>query len=189
MTSRYGLIRMPVGLDVLVTGGAGFIGSHVVDRLLASGHRPRIYDLRTSPYHGEGVVSTVGDLERLERLTEAMAGCAAVVHLAAVADVGEVEAAPLTAEKGNATGTFHVLEAARRARVGRVVYASTIWVYSDTDADVHEEALALHAPAHLYTSTKLAGELYCRAYAELYGIETTILRFGIPYGPRARAGA
>jgi hypothetical protein len=62
-------------------------------------------------------------------------------------------------------------------------------VYSDTPAECHEESLALHAPAHLYTATKLAGELYCRAYGELYGVESTILRFGIPYGPRARPNA
>jgi UDP-glucose 4-epimerase len=82
-----------------------------------------------------------------------------------------------------------VLEAARRAGVRRVVYASTIWVYSDTDGELMEESLPLSPPAHLYTATKLAGELYCRSYKELYGVESTILRFGIPYGPRARPAA
>jgi UDP-glucose 4-epimerase len=67
-----------------------------------------------------------------------------------------------------------------------VIYASTIWVYSDTPAECHEEDSALYAPGHLYTATKLAGELYCRSYLELYGLEYTVLRFGIPYGPRAR---
>jgi UDP-glucose 4-epimerase len=84
---------------------------------------------------------------------------------------------------------LQVLEAARRTGTGRVVYASTIWAYSDTPADCHEECLALHPPAHLYTATKLAGELYCHSYGELYGLEHTILRFGIPYGPRARPAA
>jgi UDP-glucose 4-epimerase len=69
------------------------------------------------------------------------------------------------------------------------VYASTIWAYSDTPAACHEESLALCPPAHLYTATKLAGELYCHSYGELYGVEHTILRFGIPYGPRARPAA
>jgi UDP-glucose 4-epimerase len=175
---------------VLVTGGSGFIGSHVVDRLLAAGHRPRIYDLRPSPYHDASEVPTVlGDLCDLERLCEAMAGCDAVMHLAASADVNEVLADPVEAERRNACGTLQVLEAARRTKVARVVYASTIWAYSDTPAECHDESLPLHAPAHLYTATKLAGEMYCHAYGELYGVEHTVLRFGIPYGPRARPAA
>jgi UDP-glucose 4-epimerase len=177
----------PEALDVLVTGGSGFIGSHVVDRLLATGHRPRIFDLHRSPHHPPSTVPLVrGDLGDLRRLRKAMRGCDAVIHLAAAADVGLVEAAPVAAEEHNSRGTLHVLEAARREEVGRVVYASTIWVYSDTEGDLMEESVALAPPAHLYTATKLAGELYCRAYQELYGIEHTILRFGIPYGPRAR---
>ncbi len=177
-------------MSVLVTGGSGFIGSHVVDGLRAAGHRPRIFDVRPSVHHAQDAVPLVrGDLDDLEALTAAMRGCDAVVHLAASADVNEVADMPVDAERRNARGTLHVLEAARRCRVSRVLYASTIWVYSDTPADVHEEDLALHAPAHLYTATKLAGEHYCHAYGELYGVEHTILRFGIPYGPRARPAA
>jgi UDP-glucose 4-epimerase len=174
-------------LDVLVTGGAGFIGSHVVDRLMARGHRPRIFDQRPSPWHSPAVVDTcIGDIGDLSRLRSAMADCDVVVHLAAAADVDVVREDPLDAERRNARGTLNVLEAARRAGVARVVYASTIWVYSDTPAGVHEEDAALRPPGHLYTATKLAGELYCRSYYELYGLEYTVLRFGIPYGPRAR---
>jgi UDP-glucose 4-epimerase len=175
---------------VLVTGGSGFIGSHVVDRLLAAGHAPTIFDVRPSAHHCRDEVRFVrGDLADLERLCEAMGGCDVVIHLAAAADVGAVRDAPVDAEQCNARGTLNALEAARRCGVERFVYASTIWVYSDTPAACHEESLALHAPAHLYTATKLAGELYCRAYGELYGVESTILRFGIPYGPRARPNA
>jgi len=173
---------------VLVTGGSGFIGSHVVDRLLAAGVRPRIYDLRPSPWHDD-VETIVGDLGELDRLTEAMKGCDAVIHLAASADVNEVLADPVEAERRNARGTLQVLEAVRRTQVPRIVYASTIWAYSDTPAECHDESLPLHPPAHLYTATKLAGELYCHSYGELYGVEHTILRFGIPYGPRARPAA
>jgi UDP-glucose 4-epimerase len=175
-------------LTVLVTGGSGFIGSHVVDRLIAEGHRPRIFDARRSPHHPD-VPAVVADLRDIQRLRGAMDGCDAVIHLAAAADVGEVEAEPVDAEARNARGTLHVLEAARRAGVGRVVYASTIWVYSDTPAACHEEELPLCAPAHLYTATKLAGEHYCHSYGRLYGLEHTILRFGIPYGPRSRPNA
>ena len=175
---------------VLVTGGAGFIGSHVVDRLLACGLRPRIYDLRASPHHPAGVVETVrGDLRDLDRLCRAMRGCDAVLHLAAAADVDAVRADPVGAQERNAGGTLNALEAARRTKVRRVVYASTVWVYSDTEAELLDETVPLNPPRHLYTATKLAGELYCRAYQELYGVEHTILRFGIPYGPRARPSA
>jgi len=174
----------------LVTGGSGFIGSHVVDKLRAHGHEPVIYDLRPSPWHEEGSVETVlGSITDREALERALHSCDAVAHLAAVADVNDVHAEPEDAERVNARGTVAVLEAARRAGVKRIVYASTIWVYSDcADEQVDEDTL-LPAPSHLYTSTKLAGELYCKAYQELYGIDYTILRFGIPYGPRAREAA
>src|SRR3954470_5303393 len=180
--------QMRRGLQVLVTGGSGFIGSHVVDALQAAGHRPRIYDARPSPHHPD-VPAAVADLDDLERLCGALEGCDAVIHLAASADVNEVLADPVDAERRNAHGTLHVLEAARRCGTARVVYASTIWAYSDTPAPCHDETLPLHPPAHLYTATKLAGELYCHSYGELYGFEHTILRFGIPYGPRARPAA
>ncbi|MGH3025684.1 MAG: NAD-dependent epimerase/dehydratase family protein, partial [Gaiellaceae bacterium] len=181
-------------MRVLVTGGSGFIGSHVVDRLRAHGHEPVIYDLRPSPWHraGDGVepVETVlGSITDREALERALHSCDAVAHLAAVADVNDVHAEPEDAERVNARGTVAVLEACRRAGVKRVIYASTIWVYSDTESDVVDEDTLLPPPSHLYTSTKLAGELYCKSYQELYGIDYTILRFGIPYGPRAREAA
>jgi UDP-glucose 4-epimerase len=175
---------------VLVTGGSGFIGSHVVDKLRLRGHEPVIYDLRPSPWHEPGSVETVlGSITDREALERALHSCDAVAHLAAVADVNDVHASPEDAERVNARGTVAVLEAARRAGVKRIVYASTIWVYSDCEADEVDEETLLPAPSHLYTSTKLAGELYCKAYQELYGIDYTILRFGIPYGPRAREAA
>jgi UDP-glucose 4-epimerase len=177
-------------MRVLVTGGSGFIGSHVVDKLRAAGHQPVIYDLRPSPWHEAGSVDTVlGSITDREALERALHSCDAVAHLAAVADVNDVHAEPEDAERVNARGTVTVLEAARRAGVKRIVYASTIWVYSDCENDVVDEDTLLPAPSHLYTSTKLAGELYCKAYQELYGIDYTILRFGIPYGPRAREAA
>lgn len=175
-------------MRVLLTGGAGFIGSHVADRLVRGGIVPRIFDLRPSPYHGGEVESAVGDLLDLDALAEAMAGCDAVAHLAAMADVDEVARWPERAESVNARGTFNVLEAARRAGVRRVVYASTIWVYPPAAQEFDEDSGLTH-PAHLYTATKLAGEMYCRSFAELSDLEFTILRFGIPYGPRARKEA
>jgi UDP-glucose 4-epimerase len=185
-------------MRVLVTGGSGFIGSHVVDKLRERGHEPVIYDLRPSPWHSsptqpapglppvDTVLGSITDREALER---ALHSCDAVAHLAAVADVNDVHAEPEDAERVNARGTVAVLEACRRAGVKRVLYASTIWVYSDTASDEVDEDTLLPPPSHLYTSTKLAGELYCKSYQELYGIDYTILRFGIPYGPRAREAA
>jgi UDP-glucose 4-epimerase len=178
-------------MRVLVTGGAGFVGSHVVDRLLANGHEPRIFDLVRSPYHPNGDVDVVlGDLLDPEAVRAAIRGCNAVLHLAAVADVNVVVADPNRAEAVNAGGTQTLLEAARQAGVGRFVYASTVWVYGNADGDgpVAEDT-PLKLPAHLYTATKLAGEMYCRSYDELYGLPHTILRFGIPYGPRSREAA
>lgn len=175
---------------VLVTGGSGFIGSHVVDKLIAAGITPRIFDMVASPFHPAGTVEAViGDLDDIAALTAAMDGCDAVLHLAAVADVGQVVVDPVFAERINSHGTLNVLEAARAAGVGRVVYASTIWVYDGCAAAQVDEDSPLGLPKHLYTATKIAGEMYCRSYAELFGVSTTILRFGIPYGPRARPAA
>ncbi len=175
-------------MKVLVTGGSGFIGSHVVDRLIAAGIEPKIFDLRPSSHHPE-VATAIGDLRDDDALRKAMLGCDAVTHLGAMADADVVAREPAAAEGVNSRGTLNVLEAARHAGVRRVVYASTIWVYSDAATEQVDEETSLGLPGHLYTATKLAGEMYCRSYAELYGVEYTILRFGIPYGPRARPEA
>ncbi len=174
---------------VLVTGGSGFIGSHVVDKLADAGFEPRIYDLRESPHHEPGTADTViGDLFDHETLTTAMEDCEAVIHLAAYADVGIVADQPANAEECNARGTLAVLEAAR-ATDTRVIYGSTIWVYGASGDGLIDEDAPLGLPDHLYTASKLAGEMYCTSYAELYDVPCTILRFGIPYGPRARPAA
>lgn len=175
-------------MRVLVTGGAGFIGSHVVDRLVAHGVEPRIFDQQRSSYHGQ-VEHSIGSVLDVEALRVAMTGIHAVIHLAAVADVKEVYHDPFYAESVNVRGTMCVLEAARRSRIRRVIYGSTTWVYSDCAQREVNEDTPLPPPSHLYTATKIAAEHYCRAYGVLYQLESTILRFGIPYGPRARDGA
>lgn len=175
-------------MRVLVTGGGGFIGSHVVDRLIDRGITPRIFDLSASPYHSPLEVETfTGSITDPANLDLAMRDCDAVIHLAAVADVAHVHADPVLAEEVNTRGTLNVLEAACRTEVGRVVYGSTTWVYSDCAEQAVDEETPIPAPRHLYTATKLAGETYCAGYAELFELESTVLRFGIPYGPRARA--
>jgi UDP-glucose 4-epimerase len=172
-------------MKVLVTGGSGFIASHVVDKLKAAGHEPLNYDLRPSPYD-DGVEFAEGSITDVDVLERAMLGCDAVMHLAAAADVNEVNADPLWAEELNARGTACVLEAARRSGVKRVVYSSTIWVYQDNKEPEVDEDTNPALPSHLYTAGKLAGEAYCTSYKSLYDLDYTILRFGIPYGPRAR---
>ena len=150
-----------------------------------------MFDLRSSPHHVQGEIETViGSVLDPEALRAALAGCEAVAHLAAAADVDQVKERPAEAEELNARGTLNVLEAALASGVDRVLYASTIWVYGGSAAgDTVDEETLLGAPDHLYTATKLGGEMYCRAYSNLYGLDCTILRFGIPYGPRARPAA
>ncbi len=178
-------------MRVLVTGGSGFIGSHVVDRLQARGLEPRIFDLVPSPHHRAGDVDTVlGDLCDPDAVRDALQGCDAVIHLAALADVDQVTKDPALADRVNVRGTQSLLDAARELEIGRFVYASTIWVYGDAAGpEAVDEDTPLGLPKHFYTATKIAGEMYTSAYTELYGLEHTILRFGIPYGPRSRPTA
>jgi len=174
-------------MKALVTGGSGFIGSHVVDKLRDRGVDVRVYDA-IMPTFRKDIEYYQGSILDLTALKFAMSGIDAVMHLAAVADVADVFNNPHYSESVNVRGTFNVLEAARGAKVKKVIYGSTIWVYSEADVDCVDESTALHAPSHFYTATKLAGEYYCQSYSKLYGLEVVILRYGIPYGPRARDG-
>jgi UDP-glucose 4-epimerase len=178
-------------LKVVVTGGSGFIGSHVVDKLAAAGHEPRILDLAPSPWHAPGEIDTaLVDLTDPAAVAEAVRGADAIAHLAAMADVNEVVGQPERTDAVNTRGTFNLLEAARAEGISRVLYASTIWVYGNAPGpEPHDEDTPLVLPPHLYTATKLAGEMYCRSFETMYDVSTTILRFGIPYGPRARPAA
>jgi len=175
-------------MKVLVTGGSGFIGSHVVDKLRDNGVDVRIYDSIIPSYRND-IEYYQGSILDNEALCFAMSGIDAVMHLAAVADVKGVLENPHYSESINVRGTINVLEAARASGIKRVVYGSTTWVYSEADSHKVDETTPLHAPTHLYTATKLAGEYYCQSYSKLYGVDYTILRYGIPYGPRARDGA
>jgi UDP-glucose 4-epimerase len=175
-------------MRVLVTGGSGFIGSHVVDKLRDHGHQVRVYDLIPPP-HRSDVEYVEATILSLDSLQSAVDGVDAVMHLAAVADVKDVFADPHYAESVNVRGTINVLEAMRRnGTVKRMIFGSTTWVYANAPGDVIDETTLPPPPVHVYTATKIAGEHYCAAYAHLYGLEPTILRYGIPYGPRARSG-
>lgn len=176
-------------MRILVTGGSGFIGSHVVDKLRDRGLNVRVFDM-VFPKYRTDVEFYQGSLLDIEALRMALNSVDAVYHLAAVADVKDVYNDPYYAESINVRGTINVLEAVRRSSgVKRVIYGSTTWVYSEVDEQHVDEGTPLHAPTHLYTATKIASEYYCQSYSKLYDIPVTILRYGIPYGPRARDGA
>ncbi len=175
-------------MRALVTGGSGFIGSHVVDKLREHGVRVRIFDTM-APDFGTDADFYQGTLLDLEALGAAMSRIDVVFHLAAVADVKDVFENPHYSENINVRGTINVLEAARRSGIRRVIYGSTTWVYGDVTEQYVDEQTPLSSPSHLYTATKIASEYYCQCYGSLYGLPYTVLRYGIPYGPRARDGA
>jgi UDP-glucose 4-epimerase len=170
-----------------VTGGAGFIGSHVVDRLAAAGHDVVVLDTRRP--HRVDVGFRRVDITDLASTQRGVHGCDAVFHLAAVADVNDGYRRPAEAVAVNVGGTANVWEAARRCGVGRVVLASTVWVYGaspDPDPVDEEATFDLARAGHVYTATKLASEAVAHSYRELYDVPFTILRYGIPFGPRMR---
>lgn len=183
-------------MKVMVTGGSGFIGSHVVDKLLDRGVRVRIYDLIYPEFLDDMldkrrklVEYYQGSLLEEDRVRLASAGMDAIFHLAAVADVNEVAKDPRYAYRINIEGTFNVLEAARmNTSIKRVIFASTVWMYQNTPQGngVLTEDAPMSLPIHYYTATKFAGESNCISYSKLFNVPITILRFGVPYGPRAR---
>ena len=170
-----------------VTGGSGFIGSHVVDYLVQDGHEVVVLDHGVRPHRRDVEFQDV-DIVDLPALQAAMAGCDFIFHLAAVSNVNEAFQRPLQCVAVNIQGTANVLEAARRNKAQRVVLASTVWVYSGArDSNVHEDSpFFMPGAGHVYTSSKIAGELLCHDYWQLYQVPVTILRYGIPYGPRMR---
>jgi UDP-glucose 4-epimerase len=171
---------------VAVTGGSGFIGTHVVDALLEAGCNVRVLDPK--PPHRVDSEWVPVDVLDTDGLTTALTGADVIFHLAAIADVNDVIVDPTLAIQVNTLGTARVLEAARRAEAGRVVLASTVWVYAATSAEVVDENTMFdpNTDRHLYVTSKVAAEMACRDYYTLYGRPYTILRYGIPYGPRMR---
>jgi UDP-glucose 4-epimerase len=175
-------------MRVAVTGGCGFIGSHVVDRLLAAGHQVRVLDVGGG-WRNPAAEYLTGDLFDPAALRRGLAGCAAVFHLAGAANVNEVAASPVAAVRLNVEGTARVLDAARAEGCGRVLLASTVWVYGAASGpgELAEDApVDLRRAGHVYVATKLSAELLVHSYREMYGQHFTILRYGIPYGPRMR---
>ncbi len=177
-------------MKILVTGGAGFIGSHVVDVLLEQGHEVKIYDLET-PIYGQKCENIIADVNDTAKLEAAAKGIDAIYHMAAQANVNIFFNEPVVSNYNTSNSTINVLEAARKNSVGRVLLSSTEWIYGSVEGDestqITEETIYAQNPDHLYTSSKIAAEMFCRNYKTLYGVNFTIMRYGIPFGERARA--
>jgi UDP-glucose 4-epimerase len=175
-------------MRIAVTGGCGFIGSHVVDHLIRGGHDVSVLDVGRR-WLNPAAEYRHADIFNESALAATMTGADAVFHLAGAADVNDVAADPVYAVRLNVEGTTRVLAAAVRAGVGRFVLASTVWVYGAAvgRGELTEDApVDLRSPGHVYVATKLAAELIVHSYREMYGQHFTILRYGIPYGPRMR---
>jgi nucleoside-diphosphate-sugar epimerase len=174
---------------VLVTGGAGFIGSHLARALQARDHAVRVLDDFSS-----GKRANLSDVEdRIEiiegsildeaTLDRALDGVEIVYHEAAIPSVPRSMAAPVASHQANATGTLMVLEAARRNHVRRVVYAGSSSAYGETPTLPKIETMS-SSPLSPYAVSKLTGEHYCQVYARAFGVETVVLRYFNVFGPR-----
>ncbi len=156
---------------VLVTGGSGFVGSHLVDALVERGHEVTVFDQVRSRWLPPGVRMTIGALADQGALTDAVRGHDAVYHLAGFADLNAARTHPVETVHANILGTIHLLEAMRATGTQRLLFASTVYVYSREGG--------------FYRCSKQACESYIDEYAACYGLRYTVLRYGSLYGPRA----
>jgi UDP-glucose 4-epimerase len=172
-------------MKCVVTGGSGFIGSHVVARLRRNGHEVVNVDLNGTAAKAVDICDTAELSKMFEQLKPD-----AVFHIAAIADARYALAHPVKTVTINIGGTASVLEASRNNGVKRVILASTCWVSGAMDFGTVDEKNPFlpEGGGHPYTSTKIASELLCHDYNRLYGLPFTILRYGIPYGPRMWPG-
>jgi len=157
----------------IVFGASGFLGSHVAEALSTDGYRVRLFDLSPSSYQRHDQEMIVGDVMNLEEVTKAAQGAAVVYNFAAIADIDEAHEKPLATAAVNILGNMNVLEAARLAGARRFIFASSVYVYSESGS--------------FYRASKQAAERFIETYHERYGLDYTILRYGSLYGRRTDA--
>lgn len=173
----------------LITGGAGFIGSHLTERLAREGATVTVLDdLSTGRRENlravrERIRFIRGSVARLDVCRRAVQGVDYVLHHAAITSVPQSTRAPVSAHQINATGTLNILLAAREADVRRVVFAGSTAAYGDAAEQPTHEGL-LPRPLSVYAASKLAGEGYCQAFGRTHGLETVVLRYFNIFGPR-----
>ncbi len=173
-------------MRVFVTGGAGFIGSHVARVLIEAGHQVTVLDNLSTGQEGlvpPGAVFIRGDLKQEARLRGWLAGHDAVIHLAALVPVAVSVARPVAFAKNNVVNTVRLLEAMRQASVSRIVFSSSATVYGLPQRLPLKEDEPLGTASNPYGASKVAAEAFIAAYHRLHGFDATILRYFNPYGP------
>lgn len=156
---------------VIVFGASGFLGSHVADALSSAGYQVRLFDRSASPHLKPDQEMIIGDIMNLDQVIEAARDCSVVYNFAAIADIDEAHNKPIPTVTINVLGNMHVLEAARIAGARRFVFASSVYVYSESGS--------------FYRASKQAAERFTETYHERYGLDYNILRYGSLYGRRA----
>ena len=174
--------------NYLVTGGAGFIGSHLTEELVRRGHRVRVADSlvtgkRSNLDHIAGVEFVEGDLADPEFARRAVDGCEYVLHQAAIPSVPRSVKDPITSNRANVDGTLNTLVAARDAGVRRLVFAASSSAYGDTPTLPKHEGMPTN-PLSPYALQKVVGEQYLQMFTKLYGLETVSIRYFNVFGPR-----
>ncbi len=158
-------------MKAIVFGGAGFLGSHAAETLSQAGHRVVVFDAQPSAYLRPNQEGVVGDILNADQVAAAIKGCDVVYNFAGIADIEEANTRPLDTVRVNVLGNTILLEAAAREKVQRFVFASSLYVYSESGA--------------FYRSSKQACELLIDNYRQAFGLPYTILRYGSLYGDRA----
>jgi len=159
-------------MKIIVFGGSGFLGSHTADALTEIGHKVKIFDLLNSPYIKKDQKMIIGDILDKKLVEKAVKGCDVVYNFAGMADIDRAYSKPLETIEKNIIGNTIILDACRKNNIKRFVFASTIYVYSDSGS--------------FYRSSKQACELIIENYQETFGLPYTILRYGSLYGPRSK---
>jgi nucleoside-diphosphate-sugar epimerase len=176
-------------MKFLVTGGAGFIGSNIVEKLLKLGHSVRVLDnfatgkRENLKEFNSDIELIEGDIRSYHVVRQAVKEIEIILHQAALPSVPRSINDPITTNEVNVIGTLNILDAAKEDSVSRIVYASSSSVYGDNPTQLKSEEM-LPNPLSPYAVSKLAGEKYCQVFAKLYGIETVVLRYFNVFGPR-----